>query len=59
MVRVSALILILLKTSLLVGVIVWDLGPVGSELFEVVEQRSDLFLYVSLSEDGHILLTSV
>lgn len=57
MVRVSALIL--LKTSLLVGVIVWDLGPVGSELFEVVEQRSDLFLYVSLSEDGHIWLTSV
>ena len=36
---------------LLVGVIVWDLCPVVGETFEVGEQRSDLFLYVSLREE--------
>lgn len=33
---------------LLVSVAVWDLRPVGSELFKVVEQRSHLLPEVSL-----------
>lgn len=37
--------------SLLVGVIVWDLCPVVSELFEVLKQRADLFLDVSLRNE--------
>lgn len=46
--------------SLLVGVLVGDAGPVQSEIFEVVKQRSDLFLYVCLKdEDTHVLLFSI
>lgn len=37
--------------SLLVSMLFWDLRPVDSEVFEVVEQRSDLFLDVSLGDE--------
>lgn len=38
---------------LLISVTVRNLGPVQSDFFEVVKQRSDLFLYVGL-KDGDI-----
>lgn len=37
--------------SLLVGVLLWDLCPVESEVFEVFKQRSHLFLDVSLRDE--------
>lgn len=49
-----------LLASLLVGVLVGDAGPVQSEIFEVVKQRSDLFFYVCLKdEDTHVLLFGI
>lgn len=46
-------------TSLLVSVILRDRCPVGSDIFEVVEQRSDLFLYVSLRKEQNVLFICV
>lgn len=37
--------------SLLVSMLFWVLRPVDSDFFEVVEQRSDLFLDVSLEDE--------
>lgn len=42
--------------SLLVGVLLWDLCPVGSELFKMVEQRSHLLPEVSLRNNNAILV---
>lgn len=41
--------------TLLVSVAVWDLRPVGGELFKVVEQRSHLPPEVSLRNKMHIV----